>query len=113
MKTLTIDVASREQVNTRFEEAMTGKVTGERLSFPTLELFYKLMNPRRLQLIKAIQSWGPVGIRELARRLERDPGNLVRDLKPLKEWGIVEDTGQGLMIPYDEIRLELVIGKVA
>ncbi len=113
MKALTIDVATREQMNERFEEAMNGKATGDHLTFPSLEMFYKLMNPRRLQIIEAIQEWGPIGTRELARRMARDAGNLTRDLKLLRDWGIVEDSDHGLTIPYDEIRLELVIGKAA
>ncbi len=113
MKVLTIDVASREQVNERFEQAASGNPQGDHLTFPSLELLHKLLNPRRIRILQAIQEWGPIGTRELARRLEQDPGNLVRDLKPLREWGIVEDTERGLNIPYDEIRLEVVIGRAA
>ena len=113
MKVLTTDVANREQVNERFEQAMTGESYGDRLTFPSIELLHKLLNPRRLRILESIQEWGPIGTRELARRLGQDPGNLVRDLKPLREWGIVEDAGNGLNIPYDEIRLEVVIGKAA
>ncbi|WP_456405370.1 HVO_A0114 family putative DNA-binding protein [Thiolapillus sp.] len=113
MKILTIDVADQATVNQRFKSAMQGQVEGAHVSFPSLELFHKLMTPRRLRLIESIQQMGPVRLRELARRLDRDAGNLVRDLKPLREWGVVEDTDDGLIVPFDEVRLQLVIGKAA
>ena len=113
MKVLTIDVASREQINERFARALDGRPQGDWLTFPSLEQLHKLLNPRRIRLLEAIQKWGPIGVRELARRLELDPGNVARDLKPLREWGIVKETRRGLKVPYDQIRLEVVIGEAA
>ena len=92
---------------------MKGKHQGEFLTFPSFELLQKTMTAKRWSILKALQEGGPRGVRPLARELGFDPGNLQRDLAPLKEHGLVIDTDEGLAVPYDEIRLEIVVGKVA
>jgi len=46
-----------------------------------------------------------------ASSLDVDAGNLYRDVKQLKDFGLVEESVDGLFVPYDEIRLELLIIK--
>lgn len=113
MTDLIIDVADQETVNARMLAAFDGKPQGEYVSFPTIERFHKVMTPRRFAIIERLQQIGPIGLRGLARDMNIDPGNLQRDLKPLREFGIVEDAGEGLMVPYDRVRVEIVMGKVA
>lgn len=106
-------MSDRAAANRRFLWAMAGKRQGEFLSFPSMELLHKVLTPRRVRILEALQRVGPIGLRALARTLGMDAGNLARDLKPLKEFGLVVETEQGLVVPYDEIRLEVVIRKVA
>ncbi len=113
MRTLTIEVADRGTANSRFLSAMAGERQGEFLSFPSLDLLHKVLSPRRVRILQELQRLGPIGLRTLARELRVDAGNLTRDLKQLREFGLVVETGQGLAVPYDEIRLEVVIRKGA
>ncbi len=114
MKTLTIEVTDRKVANKRFLSAVkNSRRQGEFLSFPDLELLHKVMTPKRMRILRELQQIGPIGLRVLARTLNMDAGNLQRDMKPLKDFGLVEASEDGLFVPYDEIRLELVIKRVA
>jgi len=113
MKILTIEVADRKIANKRFLSAAKGKRQGEFLSFPDLDLLHKVLTPKRMHILQELQRIGPIRLREFARTLDVDAGNLQRDMKQLRDFGLVEDSGDGLFVPYDEIRLELVIKRVA
>lgn len=114
MKTLTIEVADRKAANKRFlSAAKKGRRQGEFLSFPDLELLHKVLTPKRMRILQELQQIGPIGLRALARTLDMDAGNLQRDVKQLKDFGLVEASEDGFLVPYDEIRLELVIKRVA
>lgn len=113
MKTLTIEIADRKTANKRFLSAASGSRQGEFLSFPDVELLHKVLTPKRVRILQELQRIGPIGLRALARTLDVDAGNLQRDIKQLKEFGLVEEADEGLFVPYDEIRLELVIKRVA
>lgn len=113
MRKLTIDIADKHALNGRFKAAMQGEEQGEYLSFTSIEQLHQLINPRRLTIIEAIQKRGPIGLRELARQLSLDPGNLARDIRLLKQWGLVQEAEKKLIVPYDEIRLELVLAGAA
>ena len=113
MKTLTIEIADRKTANKRFLSAAKGRRQGEFLSFPDLELLHKVLTPKRVRILQELQRIGPTGLRALARTLDVDAGNLQRDVKQLKDFGLVEESDNGLFVPYDEIRLEVVIKRVA
>lgn len=92
MSILTIEVADRDTANRRFQRAMTGERQGEFLSFPSLELLHKVLNPRRWKILQYLQEQGPIGLRAMARELGMDAGNLQRDVKVLKEYGLIVDS---------------------
>src|SRR5665811_1649579 len=72
MKTVTLQVATRQDVNRRVLEAFRGKKQGSRMSFATPELLFRLMTAKRWALIRTITGAGPLTIREIARRIHRD-----------------------------------------
>ena len=113
MKTLTIEIADRKTANKRFLSAAKGRRQGEFLSFPDIELLHKVLTPKRMRILQKLQRIGPIGLRALARALELDAGNLQRDVKQLQNFGLVKESEDGLFVPYDEIRLEVVIKRVA
>ena len=113
MKILTIEVADRKTANKRFLSAAKGNRQGEYLSFSNLDLLHKVLTPKRINILQELQRIGPIRLRELARTRDVDAGNLQRDVKQLKDFGLVEESEGGLFVPYDEIRLELVIKRVA
>ena len=68
MKTVTLQVATLEEVKRRTQDAFKGKKQGARISFATPELLFRLMTAKRWELIRATTGAGPLTIREVARR---------------------------------------------
>lgn len=99
MKKLIIEVADRNTVNERFANAAAGKAQGEYLTFESVEIMHKVLNPKRWKILKELQKQH-MGLRELARQIEVNAGNLQRDLKPLKDFGIVVEQDNQLTVPY-------------
>lgn len=112
-KVLIVGIAGQDEVSKRFVQAAQGELQGRYLTFPTIELMHKVMTARRWAVIQCLQQQGPLGLRQLARIMQLDSGNLARDLKPLKEYSLITDTEDGLSVPYDEIRLEFVLSRAA
>ena len=54
MKTVTLEVASREEVTRRALEALRGKKQRARISFATPELLWKVLTAKRWELLKAM-----------------------------------------------------------
>ena len=72
MKTVTLEVASGEDVKRRALEAFKGRKQRARISFATPELLWKVLTAKRWELVKAMAGQGPLTIREVARRVGRD-----------------------------------------
>ena len=63
MSILTVTIASRQEVSRRALAAFSGKAQGEHLSFPTPELLWKVLGPKRWDLLKAMAGKGPMTLR--------------------------------------------------
>ena len=113
MTTITIEVADRDTTNRRFVAAMKGQAQGEFLSFDSPALLFQVLNVRRWTILEHLQEHGPMGLRALARKMGMDAGNLTRDIKPLKAYGLVVDSAEGLRVPYDAIEVHLAMGRAA
>lgn len=108
MNTLTIDVAPIEETNARFLRAMAGEPVGQFLTFPTEELLFTVLTARRWSLLRALIGAGPVGVRELARRVGRDVKGVHSDAQALVKAGVIDKLPGGkLHFPYDAVHLEL------
>lgn len=82
---------------------------GETLNFETPGAFFGKLTERRWSIIHALQAdGGDVGVRELARRLDRDPSRVHADAAALFELGLVERTPTGgLRCPYVDIHVDM------
>lgn len=108
MNTLTIDVAPIEETNARFLRAMEGEPVGQFLTFPTEELLFTVLTARRWALLRALVGAGPVGVRELARRVGRDVKGVHSDAQALVKAGVIDKLPDGkLHFPYHAVHLEL------
>jgi predicted transcriptional regulator len=58
MKTVTISIQSMDEAKERFLAALKGKPQGAHISFPTLELLWKVLAPNRVALIRALTGAG-------------------------------------------------------
>ena len=72
MKTVTLEVATLQEVKRRAQAAFTGRKQGARISFATPELLFQVMTAKRWELLRTMTGAGPLAIREAARRVDRD-----------------------------------------
>ena len=90
MKTVTLEVASRQDVTRRALEAFRGKKQRARISFATPELLWKVLTAKRWDVLKAMAGQGPLTLREVARRVRRDVKAVHGDVHALIAAGLVE-----------------------
>jgi len=110
MKTVTLQVAKLDEVKQRAQDAFKGKKQGSRISFATPELLFRLMTAKRWELIRALAGAGPLTIRGVARRLDRDVKAVHGDVHALLNAGILQKTGDGLVVfPFDAIRVDVML----
>ena len=110
MKTVTLEVASREEVTRRALEAFRGRKQGARISFATPELLWKVLTAKRWELLKAMAGQGPLTIRAVARRADRDVKAVHADIQALLHAGVLDRTEQGQVVfPFDAVRVEFTL----
>ena len=103
-----IQVESIEAGLERFKIAWeTGEQQGEFITFETLDEMLSTLTRKRWTLLGVLQHHGPMSLRALARRLERDVKNVHADVAALKEIGLIEEDEAGVKVPYDEIEAHL------
>ena len=110
MKTVVLDVASRERVTRRAVEAFDGKMQRARISFATPELLWKVLTAKRWEVLKAMAGQGPLTIREVAGRVGRDVKAVHGDVLALIEAGLLERSATShVAFPFDAIRVEFTL----
>lgn len=110
MKTVTLEVAPREEITRRALESFRGRKQRVRISFATPELLWKVLTAKRWELLKAMAGQGPLTIRELARRADRDVKAVHGDVHRLIDAGLLDRTKKGqIVFPFDAIRVEFTL----
>src|SRR5437870_6611357 len=92
MKTVTLEVATLQEVKCRAQAAFTGRKQGARISFATPELLFQVMTAKRWELLRTMTGAGPLSIREAARRVDRDVKAVHGDMHALLNVGILQKT---------------------
>lgn len=120
MKKATIRVrrdsgAALKKMEERFIKAWkTGKSAGDSLEFESPAALFRVLTPKRWELIERLQELGPSSVRGLARELERDVKRVHEDVRKLMECGLVARAEDGKFhVPYDVIRAEFDLRAVA
>jgi predicted transcriptional regulator len=110
MRTAHISVATVADVKARAKTAFKGKPQGEHISFASLDLMHRVLNPNRWGVLKAMMGRGEIGIRALARMLDRDVKAVHSDVVALADAGVISRTENGAVVfPYDAIRVDFVV----
>jgi predicted transcriptional regulator len=114
MRTVTLDVSSRENINRRFLKACEGDAQGEFISFETPALLFKILSGKRWEILNLMTGSGSMTIRELARRLGRDVKAVHGDVHALLHAGILQktDTGQ-IVFPFDALHVDFMLKEAA
>lgn len=115
MKTVTIGVASQEQLRERLAAAFSGSAQGgPRLTFASHALMWRVLTPNRWAVLEAMTGAGPLALREIARRVGRDVKGVHTDVHALLEAGVINRTEAGAFeFPYDAVRVDFTLKAAA
>lgn len=104
--TLTIGVKS-------LDEALAGSLKAAKAEgaeatphfyFPDAQTLFKTLGGSRWDVIEALCGQGPIGVRELARRLNKDVRGVHRDTEALAACGVIDKGDDGkLCLPYKHV----------
>lgn len=110
MRTVTLEVASRETVTRRALAAFDGKMQGSYLSFATPELLWNVLTAKRWDILRAMTGAGPMTIREAARRVSRDVKAVHGDVHALLDAGVLRRTEKNkIEFPYEAVRVNFTL----
>ena len=101
-----------EEMGRRFASTWkSGKPTSARVfSFESPAALFRVLSPKRWELIERLQALGPTSVRGLARALERDVKRVHEDVASLIEVGLVEKTAGGkIHVPYAVIEADFAL----
>ena len=111
MNTVTLSVASREDVARRALAAFEGQAQGAHISFASAELLWKTLTRKRWELLRAMTGQGAMSIREAARRVGRDVKAVHGDVHALINAGVLYRTEGGVEFPYDAVHVDFTLTK--
>jgi predicted transcriptional regulator len=109
MKTVTLDV---RPPGSAIADALAAVKSGRaartaRISFATPELLWRVLTAKRWQILRALCGAGPVSIREVARRVNRDVKAVHADVTALLMAGVLDRTESGQVeFPYETVKVE-------
>jgi predicted transcriptional regulator len=109
MTMVTLGVATLDETKARLRNAFKGKKQGAYISFATVELLFRVMTTKRWQLLQIMTGAGPLSIREVARRLDRDVKAVHSDVHGLLNAGVLEKTDDGVVFPYDAVHIDVTL----
>lgn len=112
MNTVVLEVRSLAQTLADASRAMrTGRGDREaRIAFATPELLWQVLTAKRWELLKAMCDAGPMSIREVARRVDRDVKAVHADVTSLLGAGVLNRTATGAVeFPFDAIKVEFLL----
>jgi len=114
MRTVTLEVSSRETTNRRFLKAFENEPQGNIISFATPALLFKVLTGRRWEALNLMTGSGPMSIRELARRMGRDVKAVHSDVRVLLNAGILHRTNSGqIVFPFDALHVDFFLKEAA
>lgn len=124
MKTLEIQIKSREQADAEFIEAFKGASSRKKspvktgIYFTSLEAVRTLLTDKRLELLHLVRQHSPRSINQLASIAGRDFKNVYTDIMLLKDYGLIQlskrgktskTVGQSISVPYQAINIHAVV----
>lgn len=114
-KTVTIEVADRTVTDARFLKAMkSGRPVGAYITFPTVQALWSALTVKRWEIVQALCGAGPVSLREVARRVDRDVKGVHTDVHALLAAGVLERTDGGdIVFPYDAVHVDFMMQAAA
>ncbi len=116
MTTVVIEIKSVEQSHKEIVGMIErgGADPVPRVGFVSYELFHKVLAPNRVAIIRAMTGAGPLSIRDVARRVERDFKGVHTDVAALLKNGLLHKADDGrIVFPYDDIHFDFRLSSAA
>jgi predicted transcriptional regulator len=110
---VTIGVSSLDDVDNRMKAAFRGEPQGSRISFVSLDLMWRVLSPKRWEILQTMTGQGPLSIREVARRVGRDVKAVHGDVHALLSAGVLDREGVKVVFPYDGVHVDFMLGMAA
>jgi predicted transcriptional regulator len=106
---VTLSIAARDEVSRRVRGAMDGEPQGSHITFHSFEVLWKVISPKRLEILRAMAGQGPLAIREVARRVGRDVKAVHGDVQGLLDAGLLETGADGVAFPYAGVHVDFTL----
>ncbi|MGA9866932.1 MAG: transcriptional regulator [Acetobacteraceae bacterium] len=114
MNTVTLSIASREDVTRRALDAFDGQRQGVHISFGSVDLLWRTLTRKRWELLMAMTGQGAMTIREAARRVGRDVKAVHGDVHALLDAGVLDRDDAGrIVFPYDGVHVDFMLTTAA
>lgn len=116
MKTVTLEVRTlKDALRGTAETAKRGRADkSARISFASPELLWEVLTAKRWEILKALTGAGPLSIRGIARRVDRDVKAVHADVHALMNAGILDRTEAGkIVFPYEAVHVDFTLHAAA
>jgi predicted transcriptional regulator len=113
MKTVTLGLGSIETTTQQLAAAFRGEPQGAFISFASVELLWKVLTPKRWEILHAMTGQGSLSIREVARRVDRDVKAVHGDVTALIHAGVLDRSENGVKFPYDAVHVDFTLSRAA
>lgn len=111
-----VAIGSREDMAAEFvktwQQLAAGKKTeaiGEKIYFENARTLFKILSPKRCELLQYVHSVGEISILSLAKKLNRNYRNVHQDVKDLSQLDLIlknKETGK-YFVPWSAIVTEI------
>ena len=100
--------AALADMGKRFTTAWkSGSSSAQVFTFESPSALFRVLTPKRWEILERLQGLGPSSLRGLARSLERDVKRVHEDVAALIEVGLVEKTERGrIHVPFTVIEAD-------
>jgi predicted transcriptional regulator len=112
MSTVTIGIASVDEVKQRARRAFRGETQGEFITFPSVDVLTSVLTKKRWEIIQAMTGRGSMSVRSVGRLVNRDVKAVHGDVQVLLHAGILDKTEDGQVVfLHDAVKVDYTVGK--
>ena len=103
--------AAMADMGKRFTTAWrTGRSSSQVFAFESPAALFRVLTPKRWELIERLQALGPTSVRGLARALQRDVKRVHEDVVALCQIGLIDKTQHGeIQVPFSVIEADFAL----
>lgn len=118
-KNIKVAIGSRQDMAKEFitawhqaEAGQSLKQAEEKIFFKDERALFKVLTPKRCELLRYVHEHGKTAILALAKQLKRDYRNVYQDVKELSQAGLmVKDTAGEYSVPWGTIVTEISLSE--